>query len=53
VGPNLAGKIIQTREVAPFQSLEDMGRVKGLGPGVMKKIASSVRFGPSAQTAKP
>jgi len=53
VGPNLAEKIIQAREAAPFQSLEDMGRVKGIGPGVMKKIASSVRFGSPNSTASP
>ena len=53
VGPSLAGRIIAARNAAPFQSLEDMGRVKGLGPGVMKKIAASVRFGSPNSTATP
>jgi endonuclease YncB( thermonuclease family) len=53
VGPSLAGRIIEARNTAPFQSLEDMGRVKGVGPGVMKKIASSVRFGSPNSTGAP
>jgi competence ComEA-like helix-hairpin-helix protein len=53
VGPSLAGRIIEARKSEPFGSLEDMRRVKGIGPGVMKKIASSVRFGSANSTNAP
>ncbi len=53
VGPSLADRIIEARNASPFRSLEDMRRVKGIGPGVMKKIASSVRFGSPNSTGTP
>jgi competence protein ComEA len=53
IGPALAGNIIAARSDGPFRSLDDLSRVKGLGPGVVKKISPSVRFDPSTGKAKP
>jgi DNA uptake protein ComE-like DNA-binding protein len=52
VGPALAKNIIAARNAAPFRSLEDLGRVKGLGPGVREKISLSVRFDSATGNAK-
>ena len=53
VGPALAKNIIAARDASPFRSLEDLGRVKGLGPGVREKISPSVRFDSATGNAKP
>jgi competence protein ComEA len=53
VGPALAQKIIEARGDSPFRSIDDLTRVKGLGPGVMKKISTSVRFDSDRETAIP
>ena len=40
IGPVLARRIIEFREEqGPFQNIEDLLAVKGLGPGKLKKIS--------------
>lgn len=53
IGPALAKNIIAERAAGRFRSLDDLGRVKGLGPGVMKKISSGVRFDSAPVNARP
>jgi competence ComEA-like helix-hairpin-helix protein len=42
VGPAMASRIIEERERAPFTHLEDMLRVRGIGPGVLSRIGGHV-----------
>ncbi|GAA1348393.1 ComEA family DNA-binding protein [Falsarthrobacter nasiphocae] len=45
IGPVLARRIVDDREArGPFASLEDLGRVKGLGPSIREGIAGRVVF---------
>jgi competence protein ComEA len=53
VGPSLAKNIVRARESAPFRSFDDLARVKGVGPGVMKKLTGSVRFGSVEKPGPP
>ena len=42
VGPTLAAEIVRKR---PFQDLNDLHRVPGLGPRALDRLAPRVRFG--------
>ena len=53
IGPALAKNIIAARDTTPIRSIDDLARVKGLGPGVVKKISSGVRFDPAPAPAQP
>ena len=45
VGPVLAGRIVAHRDAnGPFHSLEDLARVRGLGPKTCARLAPLVRF---------
>lgn len=39
VGPTLAARIVQDRQAnGPFKSVDDLDRVKGIGPGIVEKV---------------
>jgi len=38
IGPKLAVKIISTREIKPFSSLEDLIRAPGIGPKNLERF---------------
>ncbi len=38
VGPVLAGRIIETRRTRPFESLDDLVRVSGIGPRAVERL---------------
>ena len=42
IGPALAGRIVQSRENAPFASIEDLRRVKGIGGKTLEAIRSYI-----------
>jgi competence ComEA-like helix-hairpin-helix protein len=45
IGPAIAQRIVETRSISgPFSKLEDLGRVKGLGPKSLKILKEWVRF---------
>ncbi|MDJ1184327.1 DUF655 domain-containing protein [Roseofilum casamattae] len=44
VGETLAQRIIAAREQQPFKSLEDLDRVKGVGPSLLKKLEGRVTW---------
>lgn len=44
IGPTIAQRIIQMRHLGPFSGLEDLGRVKGLGPKSLEILKDWVRF---------
>jgi competence protein ComEA len=44
-GPTLVGRLVKAREARPFASVEDArGRVIGLGPSTLAKLAPHLRF---------
>ena len=45
VGPKLAQEIIKAR---PFKSLQDLDRVKGIGPAKLAKMRDKIFIGPTA-----
>jgi competence protein ComEA len=46
VGPRLAGAILEARaQRGPFRGMADLGRVKGIGPKTLAKLAPLLRFG--------
>lgn len=48
IGPEMAKRIIVEREAGgPFRSLDDLARVRGIGPKTIRQIESMVRFGPT------
>lgn len=49
VGPKLAEEIIKSR---PFKSLDDLDRVKGIGPAKLAQIRDKIFIGPSAAQLK-
>jgi competence protein ComEA len=50
VGGALVKKIVEQREIGPFQSLGDLRRrVRGLGPATLARLAPHLRIGPSRQ----
>ncbi|MFM7837223.1 MAG: ComEA family DNA-binding protein, partial [Planctomycetaceae bacterium] len=45
VGPALASRIVADRQVhGPFATIEDLGRVPGIGPATIDRIRSSLRI---------
>jgi competence protein ComEA len=48
IGPVLAGRIIAARQVAPFRSVEDLRRVRGIGVKTLEKLRPFVTVGPRA-----
>ncbi|HEX6243811.1 MAG TPA: helix-hairpin-helix domain-containing protein [Polyangiales bacterium] len=45
VGPSLAKRLIEAREQrGPFRSLDELGRVRGMGAKTRKKLAKFLRF---------
>lgn len=46
VGPALARRIVAARRDAPFRTVEDLGRVKGIGPATLERLRPHVRVGP-------
>ena len=50
VGGALVKKIVEQREIRPFQSLGDLRhRVRGLGPATLARLCPHLRIGPSGQ----
>jgi len=50
VGPALARRIVASRDsLGPFGSLEALGRVKGVGPATLKRLAGLVTFSGQAR----
>lgn len=43
IGPTIARRIIEVRNKKPFQSIEDLRRVKGIGPTILEQIRPHVR----------
>jgi hypothetical protein len=53
VGPALAARIVASRDsFGAFGSLEALGRVKGVGPGTRKRLATLVTFSGSASSRR-
>lgn len=50
VGPALAARIIEERDRAPFSSVSDMARVRGIGPAMTERIAPLISL-PAQSTA--
>jgi len=47
IGPSIAQRIIEYRTAnGPFQSVEDLQKVKGIGPALFTKIAPLISVGP-------
>jgi competence protein ComEA len=47
IGQSLAQRIVEYRTTnGPFQSIEDLQKVKGIGPALFAKIAPSITVGP-------
>ena len=45
VGPSLARRLIEQREIRPFESIEELRlRVRGLGPATMARLAPHLRI---------
>jgi competence ComEA-like helix-hairpin-helix protein len=42
IGPGLAGEIIQTRKKTPFQSVDDLTRVSGIGPAKLERLKALI-----------
>ncbi|NNF11983.1 MAG: helix-hairpin-helix domain-containing protein [Gemmatimonadetes bacterium] len=45
IGPALAGRILAERTVRPFDSLDDLLRVRGIGPSTLSRLRSHVTVG--------
>lgn len=43
IGPAMARRIVDERERAPFSSVDDLLRVKGIGPAKLNKLRSRIR----------
>ena len=49
IGPALAARIVADRkERGPFAAVDDLDRVKGIGPGILAAIRDAVTAGPAA-----
>ena len=44
IGEHLAHEIAKYRKHRPFKNLQDLGRIKGIGPDVLQKIEPYVKF---------
>ena len=48
IGPAIAGRIVAYREEhGPFRTVDDLDRVKGIGPKILEKVRPLVRVGES------
>ena len=45
IGPKKAAAIISTREEAPFESVDDLRRVRGIGPKTLERLRPLVTIG--------
>lgn len=45
VGPSLAARIVERREVKPFDSVDDLRKVKGIGPKILQGMRPVVTVG--------
>lgn len=51
IGPTIARRIIENRDrLGPFQSLEDLGRIHGIGEKSIEKLRIYCRFDEPTQT---
>jgi competence protein ComEA len=46
IGPVLAARIMAARQAAAFQRVDDLRRVKGIGPKTLEKVRPHVKVGP-------
>jgi competence protein ComEA len=46
VGPALARRIVEERRTAPFRSVDDLERVKGIGPATLERLRPHVTVRP-------
>ncbi len=54
VGPTLAARIVDDREqLGPFQSIDDLDRVEGVGPRTIAGLRAFVLVGNDGSTAEP
>lgn len=44
VGPALCARIVAARSERPFRNLEDLDRVKGIGPAKLEKLRPHLFF---------
>ncbi len=51
IGPTLAGRIVETRQKAPFKKVDDLRRVPGIGVKTLDRLRPFVRVG-EVETAK-
>jgi hypothetical protein len=52
VGPSLVNKLVEQREIRPFESIDDLRRrVRGFGPSTIARLAPHLRIGPSRRLA--
>jgi len=47
VGPSKAAAIIEEREVAPFQSVDELARVRGIGEATLEELRDHITVGKS------
>jgi len=52
IGPARAAAIVEARREAPFASLEDLGRIRGIGPATLAGLLGLAEVGPAAQVRR-
>lgn len=53
VGPKLADRIIEDRKTkGPFRNLDDLGRVRGIGPALLERIGPYLTWQPMEAKSK-
>jgi competence protein ComEA len=50
IGKVLARRIVEEREKRPFEKVDDLRRVKGIGPKTLEKVRALARVGPAARS---
>jgi competence protein ComEA len=50
IGPKMAERVMDSRRQKPFQSIDDLRRVKGIGPKTLDKIRPYVTVGKSSNS---
>lgn len=51
IGPSKAAAIIEEREIAPFKSIDDLARVRGIGDATLSELRDYITVGRSAASA--
>ena len=51
IGPVIAGKIVEYREAKPFDTIEEIQEVKGIGPAKFEAIKDRITVGVAAPAA--